>query len=165
VKRGEVRQGKRAERVTEQLREYQVKDIYGGGQIAYGTIIGTIIAAIIIAASVVVVSNAFRVSAGERTRQFGMLKSVGATKKQIASSVMYEALFLSLAGLPAGLVIGLLVEFIGVTVANGAFQSLYDSGAFAIEISAVRHKLFGLRSGNVEADVQAAGFCGKLSWR
>jgi putative ABC transport system permease protein len=102
--------------------------------IAAFTIIGTIFAAIIIAASVIVVSNAFRVSAGERTRQFGMLKSVGATKKQIASSVMYEALFLSLAALPAGLVIGLLVEFIGVTVANGAFQSLYDSGAFAFAI-------------------------------
>jgi putative ABC transport system permease protein len=41
--------------------------------------IGLFLSAIIMIASVIVISNAFRVSAGERTAQFGILKSVGAT--------------------------------------------------------------------------------------
>ena len=55
-----------------------------------------IFVSIIVAASVIVVSNAFRVSAGERMAQFGILKSIGATKKQIAESVVYEGFFLYL---------------------------------------------------------------------
>jgi putative ABC transport system permease protein len=73
---------------------------------------------IIAVASVVVVSNAFRVSAGERTRQFGILKSAGATQKQIASIILHEALFLCALGIPAGLLAGVLVQFTGTSIAN-----------------------------------------------
>ncbi|MDR1536779.1 MAG: ABC transporter permease [Clostridiales bacterium] len=83
-----------------------------------------IIVAIIIAMSVVAISNAFRASAGERTAQFGMLKSVGATKQQIISSVMYESAFLSAAGIPIGLAIGLILAFAGVQIANYFFGEL-----------------------------------------
>jgi putative ABC transport system permease protein len=51
---------------------------------------------VVAATAIIVVSNAFRVSAGERTKQFGILKSVGATKKQIRMTVIYEGIFLSL---------------------------------------------------------------------
>jgi putative ABC transport system permease protein len=97
--------------------------------------VGIIFALIIIGASVIVVSNAFRVSAGERTRQFGMLKSVGATKRQIASSVLYEGVFLSLTGIPAGLALGLLLEYIGVRVVTAALHRMYLSGGFTVDIA------------------------------
>jgi putative ABC transport system permease protein len=70
----------------------------------------------VVAVAVVVVSNAFRVSAGERTRQFGILKSVGATKKQIAQTIIHEGVFLSVIAIPIGLILGLLIEFVGTFV-------------------------------------------------
>jgi putative ABC transport system permease protein len=77
-----------------------------------------IIIAIIFVMSVVVITNAFRASAGERTAQFGILKSAGAAKRQIVSCVMYESLFFSAAGIPIGIVIGLILAFSGVLAAN-----------------------------------------------
>ncbi|HHX67580.1 MAG: ABC transporter permease [Miniphocaeibacter sp.] len=77
-----------------------------------------ILSIIIVAMSVAVISNAFRVSAGERTTQFGILKSVGATKKQIVSTVMSESIFISLVSIPLGILFGLFLAFLGVQVAN-----------------------------------------------
>ena len=70
-------------------------------------------------AAVVVISNAFRVSAGERTKQFGILKSVGATKKQIKSTVLYEGLFLAFVGLPLGLFAGFGLHLLALAIMNG----------------------------------------------
>jgi putative ABC transport system permease protein len=102
-----------------------VLDILGEGYGDSGGILAalliipaSIIIAIIITMSVVVISNSFRVSAGERTAQFGILKSVGATKQQITSSVLYESVFLSAVGIPIGLIAGLFIAFAGVQVAN-----------------------------------------------
>ena len=72
----------------------------------------------ILSISIIVVSNAFRVSAGERSIQFGILKSVGATKRQITQTVVYEAVFLTLAGIPLGIIIGLLLQLVGVSIIN-----------------------------------------------
>jgi len=87
-------------------------------------LIATVLGGIIAMASIIVISNAFRVSANERLRQFGLLKSVGATKKQIAASVMYEAVFLSVVGLPIGLVMGLFTQFIATTLANRMLEPI-----------------------------------------
>ncbi|MDR0424932.1 MAG: ABC transporter permease [Clostridiales Family XIII bacterium] len=107
---------------------------YGVVRMAALGIVGAIFASIIIACAAIVISNSFRVSAGERMRQFGMLKSAGATKKQIAASVMYEGLFLSSLGIPPGIAAGLLAELAGISVANNAFHSLYEGGVFVIDI-------------------------------
>jgi len=87
-------------------------------------IIALVLGAVIAIASVIVISNAFRVSAAERTRQFGILKSTGATKKQIGATVMYEALLLSVVGLPLGLMAGLFTQFIAITIGNYTLQPL-----------------------------------------
>jgi putative ABC transport system permease protein len=96
-------------------------------------ILGAILGGIIIAASVIVVSNSFRASAGERTRQFGILKSVGATKKQIAQTILYEGVFLGVIGIPIGILVGLLVELLGTTVVTGAVKALYADSVFTID--------------------------------
>ncbi|MDR1003121.1 MAG: ABC transporter permease [Oscillospiraceae bacterium] len=80
--------------------------------------ISAVFISIIVITSVIVVSNAFRVSAGERTAQFGILKSVGATKKQIAKTIMYEGLYLCIIGIPVGIGLGLLVNLSGIQIAN-----------------------------------------------
>ncbi|MDR1692324.1 MAG: ABC transporter permease [Oscillospiraceae bacterium] len=80
--------------------------------------LASVLGGIVALASVVVVSNAFRASAGERTTQFGLLKSTGATKRQIAATVMYEGLFFSAVGIPLGLLLGILIQFAGLSIAN-----------------------------------------------
>ncbi|MDR0219819.1 MAG: ABC transporter permease [Lachnospiraceae bacterium] len=82
--------------------------------VGLAAVLGSIIAAI----SIVVISNAFRVSAGERTAQFGILKSVGATKRQIAATVMYECLWLSAIAIPAGILLGMAVHLVAIELAN-----------------------------------------------
>ncbi len=62
--------------------------------------------AIIIAVTVSTVKNAFAISVSERTRQFGLLRSVGSTRKQLRRAVRFEALAVAAIGIPAGLVLG-----------------------------------------------------------
>ena len=64
--------------------------------------------------SISLIYNSFAISVSERTRQFGILKSVGATKKQIRRSVLYEALLLGTIGILGGAVVGCLG--IGITL-------------------------------------------------
>ena len=79
--------------------------------------------------SVSLIYNSFSISVSERTRQFGLLKSVGATKKQIRSSVLYEAFLLSALGIPLGLVVG--CAGIGITLwaLRDFFHALFAAGA------------------------------------
>ncbi len=77
-----------------------------------------VLGAIIMMASVVVISGAFRISASERMRQFGILKSVGATKQQIVKTMLYEAAYLSLLSIPAGIAVGLLIQWAGSSIGD-----------------------------------------------
>lgn len=76
--------------------------------------LAAIVIALIIAASVVLIYNAFAISVSERTRQFGLLSSLGATKKQLRKMVRFEALVLSAIGVPLGVLSGILG--IGITL-------------------------------------------------
>ena len=91
---------------------------YGGTAVTLLRIPVVVLSILIVLMSVVVISNAFRVSAGERMAQFGILKSAGATSGQISETVMYESLLLSAAGIPIGIFSGLLLAFIGVKATN-----------------------------------------------
>lgn len=62
--------------------------------------------------SISLIYNSFAISVSERTRQFGILKSLGATKKQIRQSVLYEALLLS----GISIILGAIVGCVGISV-------------------------------------------------
>ncbi len=101
---------------------------YSGVLFSFAAVLGTII----MVASVVVISNAFRISAAERTRQFGILKSVGATKRQIVRTVLYEAAFLSAVAIPTGLIVGMLVQWLGSSIGDALLapmNKLIEGGA------------------------------------
>ena len=66
-----------------------------------------VLAVVIIVAAVSLISNAFRISISERTRQFGLLSSLGASRRQLRRTVFTEAALLGLVGIPLGLVIGI----------------------------------------------------------
>lgn len=73
-----------------------------------------IVLSIILLGSVSLIYNAFSISASERTKQFGLLSSIGATKKQLAGTIRFEALVISAVGIPLGILSG--VGGIGVTL-------------------------------------------------
>ena len=62
----------------------------------------SVIMAIIIIASVMLIYNAFGISVSERSRYLGMLASVGATKAQKRRSVYFEGAVLGAFGIPLG---------------------------------------------------------------
>jgi len=97
---------------------------YGSAYSAMLLIPAVIFGMIILVMSVVVISNVFRISAGERLSQFGTLKCVGATGRQIMETVMYEAVFLSVVGIPLGILAGTGFTHIGVNIANSQLEEL-----------------------------------------
>ncbi len=66
-----------------------------------------ILVVIIMLGSIALIYNAFSISVSERTVQFGLLSSIGATKKQIRKSVRFEAMVLGLIGIPLGILAGI----------------------------------------------------------
>lgn len=73
-----------------------------------------ILMAVIMVGSILVIYNSFAISVSERKRQFGMLASIGATKKQIKKSVICEGAILGAIGIPIGILSG--IGGIGITL-------------------------------------------------
>ena len=85
-----------------------------------------ILTAVIMTGSVLLIYNAFSISLRERSTQFGLLSSLGATKKQLRQSMRYEAFMVSLIGIPLGVLSG--IAGIGITlhfIEEGLSQWLY----------------------------------------
>ncbi len=80
--------------------------------------VAAVVALIIILTSVYCIKNSFNISITEKIRQYGMLASVGATRRQIKSSVKTEAAMLGVVGIPVGTMNGILASLILVKVVN-----------------------------------------------
>lgn len=80
--------------------------------------VATVVALIIILTSVYCIKNSFNISITEKIRQYGMLASVGATRRQIKSSVKTEAAMLGVVGIPVGTMSGILAALVLVKVVN-----------------------------------------------
>lgn len=80
--------------------------------------VATVVALIIILTSVYCIKNSFNISITEKIRQYGMLASLGATRRQIKSSVKTEAAMLGVVGIPVGTMSGILASLILVKVVN-----------------------------------------------
>lgn len=95
-----------------------VIDIEGGGDDSkstgmYGTV-GVIIGIVVIA-TIAVIYNSFQISVVERIRQFGLLRAVGMTPKQLRRMVLGEASILAAISVPIGLVLGVIaINCIGI---------------------------------------------------
>lgn len=89
---------------SELLRTYGLFLDSGWQEIFIGFV--SILLFLIVFGSISLIRNSFGISVGERTRKYGMLRSIGATRKQLTASVLYEAFLLSLAAIPIGLLVG-----------------------------------------------------------
>lgn len=92
------------------LNEDVLRFLGGSGSTTFNLILYTlvgIVILIIMLGSVFLIYNSFSISTSERTKQFGILSSVGATPRQLRNSVLFEGLCLGAIGIPAGLIIGI----------------------------------------------------------
>ena len=100
--------------------------------------VGAVVIVIIILSSVFVIRNSFSISVSEKTKQYGMLSSIGATKKQIKKSVLYEGFYIGIIGIPLGILCGILAVVILLQVVNVLLgDSLNEKCVFSIPILAI----------------------------
>ncbi|MGN1029963.1 MAG: ABC transporter permease, partial [Bacilli bacterium] len=92
-----------------------------------GTVVA-IVCIIIVFTSVFCIKNSFDISITEKIKQYGMLRSIGATKKQIKKNVFYEATILGIIGIPIGLLCGFLASYILVLVSNYFLNEMLSEG-------------------------------------
>lgn len=95
-------------------------------------IVGIVIA-IIVVSSVFVIRNSFSISVSEKTKQYGMMSSIGATSKQIRKSVLFEALFIGIIGIPLGIILGIIATAVLVWLLNLLMEGfLTEEGSLVI---------------------------------
>ncbi len=83
-----------------------------------------IVIALIMFGSVALIYNAFAISVSERTKQFGLLSSIGATKKQLRRMVLFEALAVSGIGIPLGIGVGIAGIAVTLLIIGDKFSSI-----------------------------------------
>ena len=86
-------------------------------------IMAAIVIGIIVLTSAFVIKNSFSISLTEKTRELGMIASVGATAKQIRKSIFFEGAILGLISIPLGIVIGIVAIGIVLAIVNGIINS------------------------------------------
>lgn len=84
--------------------------------------------------AVSLISNSFSISTVQRTRELGLLASVGATRKQLRRSILFEALLLCLIGIPLGLALGLGAAFLAVYYLGDGAVSLMAAQATGLQV-------------------------------
>ena len=103
-----------------------------------------VVCLIIVFTSVFCIKNSFDISITEKIKQYGMLRSVGATKKQIRKNVFYEATILGVIGIILGIVLGLIATYILIIISNKLLinsidtvilQLMFDINIYAILVS------------------------------
>lgn len=99
----------------------------------YGLV--AVLAAVIVVACVSLIFNAFNISVAERIKQFGLLSSVGASRRQLRRAVVLEGLIVALIGIPCGLIIGLAGCAVTFAALGPAISQLAGSGEVAFNVA------------------------------
>lgn len=98
--------------------------------------IGGILIVLIMMGSIFLIYNSFTISLNDRTRQFGILLSVGATEKQLRNSVLFEGICIGAVGIPFGVLIGLpSIKFVLSIVSKNFSNILYSTVPLTLTIS------------------------------
>ena len=86
------------------------------GEITYGNVMSSMGGMMIIMLSlvsigcIIVIYNSFAISVMERKKEFGLLSSIGATKRQLSHTVFFEAVVVGV----IGIILGILGAYIGI---------------------------------------------------
>lgn len=99
----------------------------------YGLVV--VLAAVIVVACVSLIFNAFNISVAERIKQFGLLSSVGASRRQLRRAVVLEGAIVAVIGIPCGLLIGLAGCAVTFAALGPAISQLAGSGEVAFRVA------------------------------
>lgn len=91
---------------------------YSGAYLVMLAIPSVFLGLLIAFMSITVISNIYESSTVKRIGEFGVLKCIGATRRQIRETVVFESLWISVFAIPLGLLIGTFIGFVGVTIAG-----------------------------------------------
>lgn len=86
------------------------------GESTYGNVMTTMVSmmmimlALVSIGCIIVIYNSFAISVMERKKEFGLLSSIGATKRQLSHMVFFEAVFVGV----IGIILGILGAYIGI---------------------------------------------------
>ncbi len=86
-----------------------------------------ILVAIIMVGSIFLIYNSFNISLNERTSQFGILSSVGATARQLRNSVLFEGVCIGAIGIPIGVMVGIGSVGLVIPIVAGNFRNIIPS--------------------------------------
>ena len=90
--------------------------------------LGGILIALIMVGSILLIYNSFAISVSERSRQFGILSSVGATSKQLRKSVLFEGVCVGIIGIPIGILAGICGIGVTLELVGGIFEEMSAGG-------------------------------------
>lgn len=98
--------------------------------------VGGILVAIVMIGSIFLIYNSFNISMNERTHQFGILSSVGATARQLRNSVLFEGLCIGAVGIPIGVIVGIGSIGLVISVVAKNFGNIaYSNVPFTLTVS------------------------------
>ena len=102
-----------------------------GDRLAFDTIalFAATLAVVIAIAAACLISNAFTISVSERTRQFGLLSSLGASRRQLRRTVLVEAVVLGAVGIPIGIGLGLLGAAVAFAITGDGWARMVGTDA------------------------------------
>lgn len=86
--------------------------------------IASVVLFVIVLMSIFCIKNSFMISMTEKLKLYGMLRSIGATKRQLKKSVLLEGFLLAIVGIPIGIILGMLLIyllFIGMNMIVGEY--------------------------------------------
>lgn len=92
---------------------------------------------------ILIIYNAFSLSANSRIKELSILKSLGATPRQIKSSILYEGLLLWIIQLPIGIMIGYLFSHIVFSKVNEIlsvtedYRNIYVSFSWVVVVFSI----------------------------
>lgn len=99
--------------------------------------IAAILSAVVVIAGVSLVYNSFAISVAERTRQFGLLSSLGASRRQLRRTVFTEALIIGGIGIPVGLALGLIGCYVVFGILGEGIAMMADGAEARVVVSPV----------------------------
>lgn len=104
-------------------------------------VIGVVLFGLVLLTAVIMIYNTFNISVMDRVRQFGLLRCIGASRKQIKRLVRRESLIISLKAIPFGVLAGMLMSFAGSAVLKYYNNDIYG------DISIFNFSTIGIAAG------------------
>lgn len=146
------------------VEENQLLILAQGRGMPEGMLFGlAVIIGIVVLSTIAVIYNAFQISVVERVKQFGLLRAVGATPKQIRGIILREAGFMASIGIPIGLGCGIAALY-GIDLAFriiGGRNIIFVAPTISIDVVLIS-TLIGIFSIFVSAMLPAV-FAGRIS--